>query len=86
MNGGPGGAGHVRGHLADGGWIEGYARTAGMPGARVILLDPLAVRDARGVTRAGTPLDSFIPERDIMRVEPITATDPAGSGLVTSPA
>jgi hypothetical protein len=60
--------------LADGGWIEGYARTAGMPGAQVMLLDPLTVRDSSGVTRAGTPLDSFIPERDIVRVEPITAT------------
>jgi cation-transporting ATPase V/Cu+-exporting ATPase len=74
VNGGPRGAGHVRVHLADGGWIEGYARTAGMPGAQVMLLDPLTVRDSSGVTRAGTPLDSFIPERDIVRVEPITAT------------
>jgi heavy metal translocating P-type ATPase len=85
VNGGPGGAGHVRVHLADGGWIDGYSRTAGMPGARVILLDPLAVRDSSGVTRGGTPLDSFIPERDIVRVEPITAADPAGSGSVTRP-
>jgi cation-transporting ATPase V/Cu+-exporting ATPase len=65
----------VRVHLAGGGWIEGCAKTAGLPGARVLLLDPTTVADPHGTTRTGTPLDSFIPERDIVRVEEITEGD-----------
>ena len=66
----------VRIHLAGGGWIEGHAKTAGLPGAQVILLDPpVTVRGASGATRAGAPLDSFVPEHDISRIETITDGD-----------
>ena len=68
----PAARGRVRVHLAGGGWIEGYSTSAGLPGARVLLLDPVAAAGPDGTTRAGTPLDSLIPERDITRIEPIT--------------
>jgi copper-transporting P-type ATPase V len=68
-DGGAAGNGQVRVYLAGGGWIDGFAKTAGLPGAEVLLIDAVSVRDASGANRAGTPLDSFIPARDITRTE-----------------
>lgn len=46
----------------------------------MLLLDPLTVADSGGVTRAGTPLDSFIPERGITRADPVTPGELAPPG------
>jgi hypothetical protein len=38
----------------------------------VLLLDPVAAAGPDGAARTGTPLDSFMPERGIVHVEPMT--------------
>lgn len=66
---------YVRLHLRNGGWIEGYRKTAGTPDAPVLLMDATTVREETGATRAGTPLDSFIPRSDVDRVERIAGDE-----------
>jgi cation-transporting ATPase V len=69
---------YVRVHLREGGWVEGYRQTSTATDARVLLLDPVAVRDAGGAPRAPSPMDSFIPACDTERIDVLAA--PANRG------
>ncbi|MGH8930918.1 MAG: heavy metal translocating P-type ATPase [Egibacteraceae bacterium] len=62
---------YVRVHLRDGTWVDGWRKTSGTLDAPVLLIDAVTVGDARGQTRAGTRLDSFIPDAHIDRVAPL---------------
>jgi hypothetical protein len=45
----------------------------------VLLLDAVTVRGSDGATRAGTALDSFIPECDTERVEALAVPNRIGA-------
>ena len=75
----PEGPDYVRVHLRDGQWIEGYRKTVHTTGVPVLLLDAVTVRGSDGATRAGTALDSFIPECDTERVEALAVPNRIGA-------
>jgi len=62
---------YVRVHLYDGTCVDGWRKSSSRVDAPVLLIDAVTVSDSRGAIRAGTPLDAFIPEADVTRVEPI---------------
>lgn len=76
---GAGGSDYVRVHLRGGGWIEGHRRTSARIDGRVLLLDPVEVRDATGATRAPRPSDSFIPACDTERIDALAAPSQRGA-------
>ncbi|GAA3137567.1 cation-transporting ATPase V/Cu+-exporting ATPase [Kribbella aluminosa] len=74
-----GGSDYVRVHLREGGWVEGHRRTSARIDARVLLLDPVEVRDSNGATRAPRPADSFIPACDTARIDALAAPSQRGA-------
>jgi cation-transporting ATPase V len=72
------GADYVRVRLRDGGWVEGYRRPCATTGARVLLLDPVAVGDRDGTARAPRPSDAFVPVCDTERIDALVAPSNRG--------
>ncbi len=68
---------YVRVHLRDGSSVEGWRAPSSSLDLPLLLIDVVTVADRAGTVRAGSPIDSFIPQAHVERVERIA--EPVGS-------
>jgi cation-transporting ATPase V/Cu+-exporting ATPase len=70
---------YVRVHLRGGGWLDGYRRTSTTADRRVLLLDVVSAHSAAGTPRPRRPMDSFIPIRDVERIDELANSNNPGA-------
>jgi copper-transporting P-type ATPase V len=70
---------YVRVHLHGGGWLDGYQHSSHTTDRRVLLLDVVAAHGAGGIPRPSRPMDSFIPVRDVERIDELANPNNPGA-------